>query len=207
MKNKPILEACVETVEQAVQAERCGADRIELCGDLSVGGITPSNTLLRETMAAVNIPIMAMARPRGGNFVYSYHELEEIKRAIDNFKELSIKGVVFGFLKNNEVDLELTSEMASYAHPLEVTFHKAIDFTLDPIKEAKRISQIPGIQRILTSGGKTTAEEGKGVLIKMQKVVGKNLTIIAAGKVTVQNLTLLHQTIGAKEYHGRRIVF
>ena len=207
MTNKPILEACVETVEQAIYAEKNGADRIELCGDLSVGGITPTIDLLKKTIAAINIPIMAMARPRGGDFVYSKNELELIQESIDVFKEYNIKGVVFGFLKNNnEVDIDLTADMVKYAYPLEVTFHKAIDLTLDPVLAAKKISQLDGITRILTSGGKATAEEGIDVLKKMNSVVEKKINIIVAGKVTQNNLKILHQKIGANEYHGRRIV-
>ena len=128
--------------------------------------------------------------------------------AIDKFKIAGIQGVVFGFLtSNNEVDFELTTELAIYAQPLECTFHKAIDFTPDQVQAAKELAQIVGIQRILTSGGKTTAEEGKDVLMAMQEAVGNDLTVLVAGKVTAQNIASLHQKIGAKEYHGRRIVF
>ena len=207
MKN-PIFEACVETVEQAILAEKNGADRVELCSDLSIGGITPSLELLEKTIASISIPIMAMARPRGGNFVHSKEEIEEIKKAIDLFKSLNIKGVVFGFLtKANEIDFQLTKKMVEFAYPLEVTFHKAIDMTPDPVESIKLLSKLKDIQRVLTSGGKSTAIEGKEVLIKMQKAVEEKMNIIVAGKVTIENRSELHQLIGAKEYHGRRIVF
>ena len=207
MENNPILEACVDTVEQAILAEKNGANRIELCANLSVGGLTPSKYLLLKTKAAVNLPIMAMARPRSGNFIYSNKEIEAIKASIDLFKSLNLKGVVFGFLNDqNEIDLPLTREMVTYAKPLDVTFHKAIDLTIDPVLAARKIASIKGIQRILTSGGKKTAEEGKTILKEMQKSVGEKTIILVAGKVTKYNINQLHHAIGAKEYHGRRIV-
>lgn len=205
---KPTLEACVETIEQAILAEKCGADRIELCADLSVGGLTPSKELLAKTMEAINLPIMAMARPRSGDFIYNKKEIEEILTTINLFKSAGISGVVLGFLTNeNEIDFKITKMVVEYASPLNVTFHKAIDLTSDPVKSAKKLTEIKGIQRILTSGGKATAEEGKKNLIKMQKAVGEVLNIIVAGKVTKENLEKLHRSIGAREYHGRRIVF
>ena len=208
MTSKPILEACVETLEQAILAERFGADRIELCADLSVGGLTPTKDLLFDTKAAISIPIMAMARPRGGSFIYSEKELEEIKEAIDLFKSAGIRGVVFGFLTNdNEIDLKITKQMVEYSQPLEVTFHKAIDLTSHPVESAKNLASIIGIQRILTSGGKETAMDGIGTLTDMQQAVDGRLTILVAGKVTKENLSELHSKIGANEYHGRRIVF
>lgn len=208
MDNKPILEACVETLEQAILAEDCGADRIELCADLSVGGLTPTPELLVKAKAAISIPIMAMARPRGGNFIYNKHELREIKSTIDWLKNSGVYGVVFGFLtKENLIDLETTKQMVDYAYPLQVTFHKAIDLTPNPVEAAFELSAIKGIQRILTSGGKETALEGMHHLKEMQKAVKGKLTILVAGKVTKENLDAIHTEIGANEYHGRRIVF
>ncbi|MEO1261571.1 MAG: copper homeostasis protein CutC [Bacteroidota bacterium] len=208
MKVKPILEACVETLEQALLAERSGADRIELCADLSVGGLTPNQELLEQIQKHLTIPIMAMARPRGGNFCYSSEEQEKIKEAINLFKKLKIKGVVFGFLtKKNKIDISLTKAMVAHASPLEVTFHKAIDSTPDPVKAVKELSRIKGVNRILTSGGKSTASEGVDTLRRMKEAGGQQLNIIVAGKVTKENLPALHQQIRANEYHGRRIVF
>lgn len=203
-----ILEACVETLEDAILAEKNGANRIELCGDLTVGGITPDENLTSQCVETLSIPIMAMVRPRGGNFVYSKSEVEEMKCSIDFFKKIGVAGVVFGMLnEKNEVDIVLTKELAAYAKPLLVTFHKAIDDTPDPIKSIDQISQIPGIQRVLTSGGKATAKEGASILKEMQKAVAGKIIILAAGKVTKENLDAVHQYVGISEYHGKRIVF
>ncbi len=203
-----ILEACVETLEQCILAEKNGANRLELCADLSVGGLTPSRELLDSVMAAVKIPVMAMIRPRAGNFVCSAEEIEEMKRSILLCKTAGVAGVVFGCLTpDSRIDVAQTSELVRFALPLSVTFHKAIDETSDPVAATSPLKQIPGIQRILTSGGAATALEGQEVLRKMIEAAGEGLTILAAGKVTSENLADVHQAVGAKEYHGKRIVF
>ncbi len=205
---KLLLEACVETLEDAILAEQSGADRIELCGDLSVGGITPSKELTEACLNSLRIPIMAMVRPRGGNFVYDETELAEMKASIAYFKTVGVAGVVFGILdEKNEVNLAKTAELAELAKPLLVTFHKAIDDTPDPVKAIQLLTQVPDIQRILTSGGASTAMEGAAVLRKMQAVAEGKITVLAAGKVTKGNLEAVHSAVGTSEYHGKRIVF
>jgi copper homeostasis protein len=206
--NKLILEACVETLEDAILAEKCGANRIELCGDLSVGGVTPSEELTLACVSALKIPIMVMVRPRGGNFVYSDAEIAEMKRSIKFFKIAGVAGVVFGILdEKNEVDLGKTRELAALARPLLVTFHKAIDDTPDPVKTVALLTQIADIQRVLTSGGHDTALEGAMVLCKMKAISKGKITVLAAGKVTNENLEEVHVAVGTTEYHGKRIVF
>jgi copper homeostasis protein len=204
---KMILEACVETLEAAILAEQSGADRIELCGDLSVGGITPSKELTETCLNSLRIPIMAMVRPRGGNFVYNEAEIAEMKASIQYFKTVGVAGVVFGILdENQEVDLVKTAELAELAKPLLVTFHKAIDDTPDPVAAIQKLTQVPGIQRVLTSGGELTALEGAAVLRKMRAVAEGKIIVLAAGKVTKENLEEVHSAVGTSEYHGKRIV-
>lgn len=208
MANKPIIEACVESIVQAILAQTWRADRIELCSNLAVGGLTPSNALLQEVLNAIEIPVMAMVRPRKGDFCYSKNELDEMKKTISYFKKTGIKGVVFGFLKkDNEIDIQVTEQMADFAFPLEVTFHKAIDETSNPINSIKALNKIKNITRVLTSGGSTTAINGKETLIKMNEATSEGLTLIAAGSVTKENIEELHASLNFKEYHGRRIVF
>jgi copper homeostasis protein len=203
-----ILEACVETLEDSILAEQCGADRIELCGDLSLGGITPSKELTEACLQTLRIPIMAMVRPRGGNFVYDETALKEMKASIEYFKSVGVAGVVFGILdEKNEVDLKTTRELVDLAKPLLVTFHKAIDDAPDPVAAVGALAQIAGIQRVLTSGGQATALEGSTVLRKMRAAVEGKLIILAAGKVTKENLMQVHAVVRAEEYHGKRIVY
>jgi copper homeostasis protein len=204
---KILKECCVETLEQAIRAAQNGADRVELCGDLSVGGITPSRQLTQAVQNAISIPIMVMVRPRGGNFVYDGRELAQMESEIHWFRQVEVAGVVFGCLTaDHQIDMVNTTRLAALAKPLLVTFHKAIDETPDPVAAAHQLSQIPDIQRILTSGGHPTALAGKETLRQMITQVAPKLTIVAAGKVTKDNLEMVHQAIGATEYHGRLIV-
>ena len=202
-----ILEACVETLEEALKAESMGASRIELCDDLSVGGITPSYALLDSVMKQLKIPIMVMIRPRGGNFVYDSSELKLMKQSIDVCKSLGVMGVVFGILDNQDlIDAENTKMLAEYADPLEITFHKAIDDTPDPVHSAEILAKIKGITRILTSGGKPTALEGADNINKMSKITAGHLKILAAGRITDKNLEEISGILKVDEFHGRKIV-
>jgi copper homeostasis protein len=202
-----VKEACVETFEEAVLAEKRGANRIELCSDLASDGLTPSVELMRKTCSNLNIPVMVMIRPRAGNFVYSEEEIIQMKSEIDQAKQAGAAGVVFGLLnKENRIDVYNTSILAEYAQPLPVTFHKAIDVLDNPVEGAKIVSTIPGIKRILTSGGKPTAMEGKNTILKMMEVSKGKITILVAGKVLDSNIEEIRQLTGAEEFHGRRIV-
>ena len=201
-----IKEACVESFEKSLEAQNNGANRIELCENLAVGGTTPSYGTVKVCLEKLNIPIFPMIRARGGNFVYSKEEIEIMKEDIKAFTDLGVKGVVFGFLtSNNKIDLELTKELVDLAYPMEVTFHKAIDEILNPLDYIDDLVNI-GIKRILTSGGEATALEGKDLINEMIKKSNGRLKIVVAGKVTKENLNGLSNLISADEFHGKLIV-
>lgn len=203
-----ILEACVETIAEALAAQQNGADRIELCSNLLEGGITPSFGLISTVKSQLDIPVMVMIRPRGGNFVYGKFELEIMKQDIDLCKELKVDGVVLGLLRPDEksIDLDKTAMLCEHAIPLEVTFHKAIDNTSDPLIEFLKLKDAQIVNRVLTSGGAASAIEGSITLNKMIQESGEELSVIVAGKVTHQNLKYIIKIIPANEYHGRKIV-
>ncbi|ALQ39960.1 copper homeostasis protein CutC [Fusobacterium hwasookii ChDC F174] len=201
-----IKEACVESFEKALEAQNNGANRIELCENLAVGGTTPSYGTVKICLEKLNIPIFPMIRARGGNFIYSKDEMEIMKEDIKVFKELGVKGVVLGCLtSDNKIDLELTKELVDLAYPMEVTFHKAIDEIVNPLDYIDDLVNI-GIKRILTSGGKATALEGKDLINEMIKKSNKRLKVVVAGKVTKENLNELSNLICANEFHGKLIV-
>ncbi len=201
-----IKEACVESFEKALEAQNNGANRIELCENLAVGGTTPSYGTVKVCLEKLDIPIFPMIRARGGNFIYSKDEIEIMKEDIKIFKELGVKGVVLGCLiSNNKIDLELTKELVDLAYPMEVTFHKAIDEIQNPLDYIDDLVNI-GIKRILTSGGKATALEGKDLINEMIKKSNGRLKIVVAGKVTKENLNGLSNLISANEFHGKLIV-
>ncbi len=202
-----IKEACVETFEEAQEAEKRGANRIELCSHLANDGLTPSFELMKKTCANLNIPVMVMIRPRAGNFVYDVNEISQMKEAIDQAKKAGACGVVFGLLTSSKkIDEKNTRMLAEYAYPLPVTFHKAIDELEKPEEGVKTLKKVKGIQRILTSGGKATAREGLPILRKMLQISEGSPVIMAAGKVTHENITEISQLLGSDEFHGRRIV-
>lgn len=202
-----IKEACVETYEEALLAERRGANRIELCSDLANDGLTPSDELIQKTCSALKIPVMVMIRPRAGDFICSEDEIVRMKQEIDMAKKGGASGVVLGLLTpENEIDEKNTRLLAAYAQPLPVTFHKAIDLLKNPEEGVEILKEINGIKRILTSGGKATAKEGAETIQRMLKLAGKNVTILVAGKVTNLNIDEIQHLTGAREFHGRKIV-
>lgn len=202
-----IVEACVETFEEALLAEKQGANRIELCSDLDLDGLTPSFELMRQTCSNLHIPVMVMIRPRGGNFVYSEKEIIQMQAEIDFAKKAGASGVVFGLLtENNKVDKNNTRRLAEYARPLPVTYHKAIDVLEDQVAATNILKNIKGIRRILTSGGKPTALEGQATIREMIKAAEDKIIILVAGKVLHSNLKKIQEVTGATEFHGRRIV-
>lgn len=202
-----ILEACVETYQEALTAQINGANRIELCSHLELDGLTPDTGLIEKVCAVLNIPVMVMIRPRGGNFVYSEQEIKEMERAIEVAKDLGADGIVFGLLTpENRLDVANTSRLAEIASPLPVTFHKAIDAMQDPAEGVKQLLQIEGITRVLTSGGKPTAIEGAAKIQEMIKIADGKIIILVAGRVTTINRDEIAALTGATELHGRRIV-
>ncbi len=204
---KLIKEACVETFEEAVLAEKNGANRIELCSDLANDGLTPSFDLMQKACSSLKIPVMVMIRTRTGNFVYTPDEIEQMKTHIDLAKRAKAAGVVFGLLTSeNQIDEKNTKILAEYALPLPVTFHKAIDELENLVEGVRALKKIEGIKRILTSGGKPTALKGQEVIREMIKVAGNRITIVAAGKVLDSNVEEIQKLTGATEFHGRRIV-
>lgn len=206
MPKKIIKEACVETLEEAILAEKYGANRIELCSRLDLDGLTPSRDLIQSVVEKVNIPVKVMIRPREGAFIYHTLDVERMISDIGFCKVTGVRGVVFGFLSNDHVDMEICRKLAKAANPLEVTFHKAIDLTADPVSEIKKMKELKCIHSVLTSGKQPTAREGKDMLKEMLKYQDDNFKIIVAGRVTKDNLHELHDLIGAEEYHGRKIV-
>lgn len=201
-----IKEACVESLIDALEAEKRGANRIELCDNLSQGGTTPSYGTIKVALSTLKIPVFPIIRPRGGDFYYTPDEIEVIKEDIKVCKSLGAKGVVLGLLtKDKKIDFEVLSQLVELAKPMEVTFHKAIDELEDPTLVIDELINI-GVKRILSSGTKPTALEGKDMLNKMIEKAGDRLTIVVAGKVTKEILPEVSNLIPAKEYHGKVIV-
>lgn len=202
-----IKEACVENLSQAIMAQKKGAGRIELCSCLNVGGLTPSEELILKTIKSLDIPVRVMIRPHCGDFVYSEEEIIQMKASIDLCKNAGVEGVVFGALQpNNGIDLQVISKLISYAFPLKIVIHKAIDDTENPLIAVHKLVKMGGVNTILTSGGSVTALDGKETLREMLKICEGQIELMPAGSITYNNLSELHQFLGAGAYHGRKIV-
>jgi len=202
MKKLPLLEICVETLDAALAAERGGADRIELCGDLSVGGVTPSAALMRAVREQVRIPIFAMIRPRGGDFCYSDAEFEQMKKEIGVAKTGGMNGLVFGILRRDgTVDVARNAELVELAKPLPVTFHRAFDETPDLFVALEDVLGA-GFARILTSGGAAAAEAGSAKLTELARRAGQRITILAGGGIHPENIAAIAGATHADEVHS-----
>jgi copper homeostasis protein len=196
------LEIVCTSLRDAVDAQHGGANRIELCARLSVGGLTPSTTLLRKVKSTVQIPVFVLIRPRGGDFCYTATEFTRLLRQIAAAKAHGADGIVCGALfPNGHLDVERTAQMVAAAHPLPFTFHRAFDRCLDPLAAIDRLAEL-GVERILTSGQCPTALEGIGNLKAYAKYAAGRLTILVGGGVRPGNLEALMQVDGLREFHS-----
>jgi copper homeostasis protein len=202
-----ILEACVESFAQAKSAQKKGAHQIELCDRLDLGGTTPPYALIRRAKAELHINTKVMIRPRGGDFHYSLEEFEQMKTDIQFCKSIHIYGVVFGILTREQaLDIQRIKILADLAAPMQVTIHRAIDETPDPLAAVRQLRHLANVHCILSSGQADTARAGAGTLRKMAETAAPKLTIIPAGKITAENLRELHKLVGSTTYHGTKIV-
>ncbi len=202
MSGKCLLEISVETLEAALAAERGGADRIELCGNLSAGGITPSIALMHAVREHLSIPVFVMIRPRAGDFVYSDAEFSEMRRAIANAQESGMDGVVLGVLtKDRRVDAERMRQLVEFAKPLPVTYHRAFDEAADLYQALEDVIQT-GAKRILTSGGAKSALAGAAVLGNLIEAAGERIVIVPGAGINALNIEQVAQRTGAHEFHS-----
>lgn len=196
-----LLEICTSNYKSAINAEKSGAHRIELCQELAVGGITPSYGFLKQVAEQLSIPIFVLIRPRSGNFTYSDAEFEIMKKDIRLCKELGVSGIVSGVLNsNNSLDEKRTQELVELSKPLSFTFHRAFDWVPDPVATLEKLSSI-GIDRILTSGQQTSAIKGVDLLEKLKKLSNNKVTILPGGGVNANNIKAF-KNLGFKEIHA-----
>ncbi|HEY3987844.1 MAG TPA: copper homeostasis protein CutC [Acidobacteriaceae bacterium] len=200
--SQPKLELCVETLANAAIAARGGAHRIELCGELADGGITPSLGLLEQVLAGVAIPVHCMIRPRGGDFCYSTGELRAVERDIQLAKTAGAAGVVFGVLTSTgRVDLPVTRHLVEMARPMQVTFHRAFDVTSD-LDAALEDVIAAGADIVLTSGGATRITEGIDAVTRLVERAGAHIEVMGGSGVRVQNAAALCEATGVAAIHA-----
>lgn len=202
-----IKEACVEGLEQAIKAEKSGANRVELCARLDLDGITPDKGTIEKAYAHLQIPIRVMVRPRGGNFHYAEGEVSQMLETITFCRELGVEGVVFGNLNDRqEIDIDQTTRLVERAGSLKTVFHRAIEATASIADSVDLLKAETAIDAILVSGtGGGRAIDHVAELLDLRKRFGDR-ELVVCGRVTEENLTDLHQKIGASAYHGKLIV-
>ena len=194
-----IIEVCAESYEYALIAEKAGADRVELCKDLHLDGLTPDYESTKRTIDKLNIPVFILIRPRDGDFIYSNEEFELMKSDIAKFKEIGCKGIVSGVLNDdNSIDIERTKELVELSKPLEFTFHRAFDIVKDPVEEIENLIKM-GIGRVLTSGQKEKAIDGLVFLEQLNNISNNRIVIMPGSGISKKNLKNFELF---KEVHG-----
>ncbi|HEY1009211.1 MAG: copper homeostasis protein CutC [Daejeonella sp.] len=196
------LEICAGSLASVSAAADGGADRIELCDNLSEGGTTPSYGMIKTCISLFNIPVFPIIRPRGGDFVYSRNEFEVMKQDVACCAESGCPGVVFGILKaDGSIDTERCEELMALAGTMQVTFHRAFDRCNDLLQGLEDVIDL-GFSRILTSGGEASAEDGIPLLAKLIKKARKRIIIMPGSGITTANLPRIIEETGAIEFHS-----
>ncbi len=205
MTAKPtvLVEACVDAIDAALEAERGGAGRIELCGELLQGGVTPSAGLIAAVWERIDIPLFVLVRPRPGDFLYTDDELDVMRRDIEQAKISEADGVVLGLLTaDGEVDVERLRPLVELARPMAVTFHRAFD--LVPRQDAALEALVElGVARVLTSGGGPTALEGATAIAGLVQLAADRVIIVAGGSIRPDNVAEIVERTGVREVHVR----
>ena len=195
------FEICANSVASCIAAQEGGANRVELCAGIPEGGTTPSYGMIRSARECISIALNVIIRPRGGDFLYSEEEINEMLYDIKVAKELVADGLVFGcLLPDGSVDKVNMARLMEAAGDTPVTFHRAFDHSSDPMQALEDIIEL-GCARILTSGCRPTALEGAGLLAKLVEKAGDRLIIMPGCGVKESNIAEIARLSGAREFH------
>jgi copper homeostasis protein len=196
-----LIEACVDSVESAVAAEKGGAARVELCAALLEGGLTPSAGAIALARAKLGIGLQVIIRPRSGDFLYSESEHEVMLEDVESTKRLGADGVVIGALdKEGRVDVSKTRALVERARPMSVTFHRAFDMARDPFEALETLVDM-GVDRILTSGQEESAVAGLDLLRELVQRASDRIVIMPGGNIHERNIEKILRETKASELH------
>lgn len=210
------LEVCVDSTASALAAKRGGADRLELCADLIIGGTTPSLALLRQVKAETGLPVRALLRPRFGDFCYDRYELARMEESAAELVAAGADGIVTGVL-TPEGDLDVDALRPIYAaarsaakmahRPVVCTLHRAFDVCRDPFA-ALEAAKALGLTTILTSGQAASAPAGSALLQQLVKAAGDEMEILVGAGVSASNIPALAAQTGARAFHlsGKQVL-
>jgi copper homeostasis protein len=199
------FEIACFNLESAILAQKAGADRVELCATISVGGTTPIIEMIQQAREHLTIDLYIMIRPRGGNFVYSEVEFQQMKSEIESIKGLGVNGFVFGILnEDNTINIEQNKTLVAEAYPFPCTFHRAFD-AVSNCEQALEAVISCGFSTVLTSGTFSNVMEGKEVLKKLVVQAKNRIEIMPGGGLRSTNISELNQIVGANWYHSSAI--
>lgn len=201
-----LIEGCVDSHASAVAACRGGADRLELCANLAIGGTTPSRALFKQVRRDCPVKINVLIRPRFGDFLYSEAELEEMREEIEAFRDLGADGVVIGCLTpEGDPDCGRMRRLMDRAGGMEVTFHRAFDLTRDPFAALDAAIRL-GCRTVLTSGQAPNALAGGEILRELLLRAAGRVDIMAGCGVRKENIRKIHEATGVRVFHttGRK---
>lgn len=199
-----IIEVCIDNIRSAIAAKAGGADRLEVCGPLSVGGTTPSAGLIEQCVELGGIDVVTMIRPHAGDFCYDSADIETMLRDIRIAKRLGAQGVVFGALTTDRhIDIETCRSLIDEARPMAVTFHRAFDVVDSDNAQSAMDSLLQlKVDRLLTSGLATTAVAGSESIRKLVQQSADKIKVIAASGVNADNAAQLIAATGVTEIHA-----
>lgn len=196
------LEICIEGLEDGINAVKAGADRLEINSALALGGLTPSTGLLKTLRAKVNVPLIVMIRPRHGYFHYSKQEFYHMQQDAEDLLSAGADGIAFGFLnQSGEIDREKVRMMVKIAQGYQTVFHRAFDLLADHSSSMHLLSEL-GITRILTSGGKVSAIEGRDCIKELIRQSKGRIEILPAGGIRPENARAFIHYTGASQLHS-----
>ncbi len=197
-----LLEVCVDSAEGLAVAVEGGADRIELCSALDLGGLTPSYGLMKLA-ARVPLPVHCMIRPRGGGFVYGQADIAQALHDIEIARDVGLSGIVFGVLTGDgRLDINVMERLARYADGMDLTLHRAFDCCGPDFDSAVDAAINMGFDRILTSGGEKTVLEGLPALERIFAKAGNRITIMPGSGITASNAGQLLARLPVREVHA-----
>lgn len=200
-KRKFCIEICANSVLSCIEAQKGGADRVELCAGIPEGGTTPSFGMINMAREKISIGLNVIIRPRGGDFLYTDEEVEEMIQDICMARESGADGLVFGALTpDGDVDMDVMGKLMVAAGDLPVTFHRAFDHARDPFDALDKIRRL-GCRRILTSGQAPTAADGIPLLSSLVKAAGDDVIIMPGCGVNLGNILQICEMTGAREFH------
>jgi copper homeostasis protein len=196
-----VLEVIACTVEDAIEAEKGGADRLEVISHFERGGLTPSLDLVRAVQTTVRLPLRVMLRESDGYQVASSDEVVRLCSVARELAAMRVDGLVLGFLRNGKVDIELTNRILDNAPMLNATFHRAFDETSDPFEALATLSQCRQIDRILTSGGSGDWSEKTERLARYQEATGGHPIILVGGGLDASVIEAVRSKTDLAEFH------